>query len=223
MITSDEEGNFTNYRSLMNFNPGDPILKPGLTLERRTKQPLAPEVPVGLRGISLPVTSTASVSNLIETGDRIDVLIRVQVPKVEEREVNISGLQGQQGNFNIPTQMETQEAVVVYMLQDATVLATGNKVIGHQLRRQYADEFELGYDSITIAVAPEEAPVLVLAMAMNNDNPFVMLLRNPADDTMLEEPIVANYRALLDTARLTNLLQNRRQRQVEVIQGGQRR
>jgi len=226
MIPSGQENSYIGYRSLMSFNPDEPILRPALTLERRMRDPLAPKIEGGLRGLSLPVSSTTAVTHLVEVGDHVDIVMTIEVPKITEREMSLSGVTQGGGNVSVPVQNEVREPVTVYVMQDVIVLATGKKIIGADMSRQFEDEFDSGYDTVTLAVTPEEASVLVFAMSASGGSgggAFTLLLRNPTDSGIMDNPQVTNYKSLLDMVKLSELLNKRKVRMVEVYSAGERR
>lgn len=226
MIRSGEEAQYYGWRATMDFAANQPLLIPGLTTEVRVKEPLAPMIEMGMRALSLPVSGLTSVSNMIEPGDHIDIIVTMMVPKIEQKDVNLSNVQGV-GNVSVPTNVQSSEAVTVYLLQDVTVVATGKSIIGQEVRRAFEDEFELGYDAITLQVSPDEAPALAFAMTAGSADgggqgpAFVCLLRNPADPDIVEEPKITNYNTILDLVNLSDLIGKRKQRrQVEIYSGG---
>jgi pilus assembly protein CpaB len=219
MIRSGEEEGFISYRSKMVFNTDDPILVPGLTLDQRTKDPLATKVEEGLRAVSIPVSGVSAVSNLVEPGDHVDILITLEIPQISQENVTLTNVPNA-GNISLPSQQERKEPATVYIMQDATVLATGQEVVGTELRRELASEFEMGYDSVTVAASPEEAPLIAFAITTGGDDSFCLLLRNPTDGSIVEDVQVTTYKTILDKIKLSDLLKKRQGRRIEIYRGG---
>lgn len=119
---------------------------------------LAPIIKPGMRAISLSVGGAAAVSGMIQPNDRIDVLGTFFFP-----------------SKTVPGEMET---VTLTVLQDVTVLATGQKLAKQKFtdrRRQRSTS----YSSVTLEVTPREAELLVFAQQMKGR--ITLSLRNPSD------------------------------------------
>jgi pilus assembly protein CpaB len=133
---------------------------------------LAPMVKPGCRALSIAVSGPAAVSGLVEPDDHVDVL----------------------GTFSFPTASgsDEMETVTLTVLQDVTVLATGQ-----QLPRSYSSRrvaASSGYSTVTLEVTPREAEVLVFAQQMQGR--LYLSLRNTSDGGVeLDLPRV-NFEAL---------------------------
>jgi pilus assembly protein CpaB len=118
---------------------------------------LAPMVEMGMRAVSVSIGGAAAVSGLVQPNDRVDVL----------------------GSFYFPSKAKAgdMEAVTLTILQDVTVLATGQQLAkqGEGLERRGA----AGYNTVTFAVTPREAEMLVFVENMRGH--LTLTLRNPAD------------------------------------------
>jgi pilus assembly protein CpaB len=122
---------------------------------------LAPSITPGMRAISISIGGAAGVSGLVQPSDRVDVL----------------------GSFSFPSRRNAQqmEWVTLTVLQDVTVLATGQtlgKQAGEGLERSRAAS---GYSTITVEVTPREAELLVFVENMRGH--LTLSLRNPSDVT----------------------------------------
>lgn len=120
---------------------------------------LAPAIRSGMRAISIPVSAETAVSGLVRPNDRVDILGTFSFVS----EVN-------------PAEMET---VTFTVLQDVTVLATGQETARQELEVVGGSRRRGSYNTVTIAVFPQEAELL--AFAMNTRGSLTLTLRNPSD------------------------------------------
>lgn len=118
---------------------------------------LAAIVKPGLRAISISVSGPAGVSGMVQPNDRVDVL----------------------GTFSFPSKTVAGEleAVTLTVLQDVTVLATGQLLAKHRQAEQ--SRRAAGYSTVSLEVTPREAELLVFAEQMKGR--LVLALRNPSD------------------------------------------
>jgi pilus assembly protein CpaB len=122
---------------------------------------LAPMIKPGLRAVSISVGGAAAVSGLIQPNDRVDVL----------------------GTFSFPSKrvIGEMEAVTLTILQDVTVLATGQN-LARQQGSGLNDPFRRGvsgYTMVTFEVTPREAELLVFAEHLHGK--LTLTLRHPED------------------------------------------
>ena len=110
-----------------------------------------------LRAVSLTMGGAAGVSGMIQPNDHVDVLGTFAFPSDKR-----------------PGEMET---VTLTVLQDVTVLATGQEMAKQS--REARHRGSSGYSSITLAVTPREAELLVFAQQMKGS--LYLALRNPGD------------------------------------------
>lgn len=120
---------------------------------------LAPAIRSGMRAISIPVSAETAVSGLVRPNDRVDIL----------------------GTFSFisetnPAEMET---VTFTVLQDVTILATGQETARQELQVVGDARRRGNFNTVTIAVFPQEAELL--AFAMNTRGSLTLTLRNPTD------------------------------------------
>jgi pilus assembly protein CpaB len=121
---------------------------------------LAPAISPNMRAVSIAIGGAAAVSGLVQPNDRVDVL----------------------GSFFFPSKVNPaeMEAVTFTLLQDVTVLATGQT-----LARQSTEAGDRGgtraggYNTVTFEVTPREAELLVFAEGMKGH--LTLTLRNPTD------------------------------------------
>lgn len=139
---------------------GQTLLYSYVDLPYRPGSGLAPMINSGLRAISVSVGGASAVSGLVQPNDRVDVL----------------------GSFMLPSKLnaEQMEAVTITILQDVTVLATGQtlgKTMGDRTERTRSGM--AGYSTVTFEVTPREAELL--AFVENMKGRLTLSLRNPSD------------------------------------------
>ena len=119
---------------------------------------LASMISHGMRAISLNIAGAQGVSGMVQPNDRVDVL----------------------GTFTFPVDdnPELMENVTLTVLQNVTVLATGQTLAKH-LSLQGPRRRSGGYSTITLEVTPNEAELLVFAEQTRGQ--LTLALRNPAD------------------------------------------
>ncbi len=144
----------------------------------------------GLRAVSLPIGGAQAVSGMVRPSDRIDVL----------------------GTFSFPskTQPEVMENVTLTVLQDVTVLATGQTTARQlQSTRGARADAGSGYSTVTLEVSAEEAELLVFAQQMRGS--LTLTLRNPKDVTWKRDLPSVNFDHVQNSLQEINL---RRQRDI---------
>jgi pilus assembly protein CpaB len=152
---------------------------------------LSSQITPGLRAVSLPIGGAQAVSGMVRPSDRIDVL----------------------GTFAFPskTQPDVMETVTLTVLQDVTVLATGQTTT-RQLaaeRGQRGGGASAGYSTVTLEVSAEEAELLVFAQQMRGS--LTLALRNPGDITWKRDLPSVNFDHIQNALPEINL---RRQRDI---------
>ncbi len=117
---------------------------------------LASIVKKKMRAISLSIGGTAAVSSMVRPNDHVDIL----------------------GTFSFPSKTVPgeMESVTLTVLQDVTILATGQNIAKDQLEKSKRSS---GYSSVTVEVTPREAELLVFAEQMQGR--LILSLRNPDD------------------------------------------
>jgi pilus assembly protein CpaB len=120
---------------------------------------LAGLVKPGLRAISLPVGGAEAVSSMVQPNDRVDVL----------------------GTFRFPSKAnpEEMESVTLTILQDVSILATGQTLANEMLDSTTRRARKTSYNTVTVEVTPREAELLVFAQQMKGR--LTLSLRNPSD------------------------------------------
>jgi pilus assembly protein CpaB len=140
----------------------------------------------GLRAISISVSGASAVSGMVQPKDNVDVL----------------------GTFSFPSQEVAGqlETVTLSVLQDVTVLATGQNTARQQLLGSRKSRSS-GYSTVTLEVTPREAELLVFAQKMKGS--LTLSLRHPADVTWKRQLPSVNFDLLQNELPAINLERQR--------------
>ncbi len=147
---------------------------------------LADIVTPKMRAVSLSISGANCVSSMVQPNDRIDVL----------------------GTFSFPSKSVEgeMEAVTLTVLQDVTVLATGQLTsrdsITPMLRRGPS-----AYNTVTLEVTPREAELLVFAQQLKGR--LSLTLRNPGDVSYEKELPSVDFQQLETSLPELNLYRQR--------------
>jgi len=176
-----------------NVRRGEPIawIHLGTNMEQVTS--LAPAIRSGMRAISIPVSAETAVSGLVRPNDRVDILGTF--------------------SFTSPSNPAELETVTFTVLQDVTVLATGQETARQELEVT-AGRRRGSYNTVTISVFPQEAELL--AFAMHAKGSLTLTLRNPTDTGVLERNEPVNFDTL---QRELPRLNQSRQRSLNLLRG----
>ena len=127
---------------------------------------LSLQVSPGKRAITLPVGGARALANLLKPGDRIDILVALDI-----------------------TQGNSQKKYIKTLLQDVVILATDKRVVNElprileerggkdYIRNMRKDE---SYSSVTVEATPEESQKLAYLLAQSPGSIF-FTLRHPSD------------------------------------------
>lgn len=143
------------------------IIKPGV------QTGLALQVSPSKRAISIPVNEVNSVAKLVHPGDRIDIVVAVDVGK--------------------GTAMHRE---VKTLMQDVTILATGVKIVNQlplgldkvgstENVKSMVDD--TGFSTITVEASPEESQDLIYLLSSSPGSIF-LTLRHPSDHSRKRFP-----------------------------------
>jgi pilus assembly protein CpaB len=137
---------------------------------------LAAMVLPGMRAVSIAIDSVGSVSSMVKPNDRVDIIGSFQLPSARN-----------------PEQMEM---VTLTVLQDVTVLATGQQTarsrsLAGSARYQSAPVQQSSYSTITLEVTPQEAELLTFTQ--NVRGKLTLTLRNSADVGFITNPPTINF------------------------------
>lgn len=156
---------------------GEQLLNTKLLLPGRDTG-LSMQVTPGKRAISLGVNEVSGVAKLVKPGDRIDIIIAIDVGSGQEKRREVKTL-----------------------MQDVPVLAVGQNIVDTipvQIEEDGDDNLLLNnlrrstnFRSITIEGAPSEIQQLVY---MNTTNPggIITVLRNPNDQQKYRMPTISS-------------------------------
>jgi len=146
-------------RLLFSLKAGEPLWWSHVQVPDRARSGLAPTVKSGLRALSLNVGGAAAVSGLVQPNDRVDII----------------------GTFTFPSRKLAgqTEAVTLTLLQDVSVLATGQRLGKSDLLGVDNSGAGGGYSTVTLEVSPREAEVLTFAQHVKGQ--LTLSLRNPED------------------------------------------
>ncbi len=147
-------------KTLRELRKGEMILWSDLEGGDPSSQGLAPAVQEKLRAISLNISGAAGVSGMVRPNDRVDVLGTFSFP-----------------SKTVPGEMET---VTLTVLQDVTILATGQQM-AKDVASSRSRRGNTGYSTVTVEVTPREAELLVFAQQMQGS--LALSLRNPSDQS----------------------------------------
>jgi pilus assembly protein CpaB len=147
---------------------GDTLLWSMLDIPYAPGYGLAPAIKPGLRAVSVSIGGAASVSGLVQPNDHVDVL----------------------GTFEFPSRKKTNESetVTLTILQDVTVLATGQNMASQSTDRRTAST---GYNTVTFEVTPREAELLIFAETVKGR--LYLSLRNPEDGSFEPNLLDVNF------------------------------
>lgn len=174
---------------LFNISRGDPIQWSDIDVPAQGAAGLAEMINPTMRAVSIPVDAIASISGMIKPNDHVDIL----------------------GTFTFPSATVTGgvETITLTVLQDVTVLATG-QALANQIPMpgtRAAERASRSYSAITFEVTPREAELLVFAQTVRGR--LTLTLRNPADVTFITNPPVINFDHLQKKMPELNMIRQR--------------
>jgi Flp pilus assembly protein CpaB len=162
------------------------------------------------RAISVPLEDIASVSGLIQVGDFVDVFVTLLVPEKDtgpEKKITMPVQMGQgTGSIEIPySNPKKGEPMTFCLLQNVKLLAVGSDTakpedIDWALDDPFAalTKKSKAKGAVTLAVTPEEA--VVFAFTTSNDTAkFVLALRRPGDEHVIDDLKAADLESVLET------------------------
>jgi pilus assembly protein CpaB len=172
---------------LYNIGRGDPIQWSDVDVPYKGEAGLAEMINPTMRAISISVDAVASVSAMIKPNDHVDIL----------------------GTFSFPSPANPAvvEAVTLTVLQDVTVLATGQTMADKIGRTGRAERAPRGYNAVTFEVTPHEAELLVFAQSVKGK--LSLALRNPADVTYITDIPAINFEHLQKQLPTLNQIRQR--------------
>jgi len=172
---------------LYNISRGSPIQWSDVDLPFKGRGGLAEMINPAMRAISISVDAVSSVSAMIKPNDHVDVL----------------------GTFSFPAtnSAETVETVTLTVLQDVTVLATGQTTADKTPKSGRAEPAPRTYNTVTFEVTPHEAELLVFVQSVKGK--LSLALRNPADVTFITDMPSVNFEHIQKELPKLNLIRQR--------------
>ncbi len=170
---------------LFTINRKEPILWSDVDVPYRAEAGLADIVSPSLRAISIAVDSVASVSGMIRPNDRVDII----------------------GTFTIPSadKPNEQEIVTLTVLQDVTILATGQQMASRT--RTSEQTARTSYSTVTLEVTPREVELLVFAQSVRGR--LALSLRNPSDVSFVTDLPPLDYQLIQEKLQELNQIRQR--------------
>lgn len=186
IVTVEEAAQLLKRKTLFRINRGEAIYWRDIEGGGIRERGLSAVVTPGMRAVSLAVGGAAAVSSMVLPDDHVDVL----------------------GTFAFPSKdfQGEMESVTLTILQDVTVLATGQRT-AHQFINQGAMT-RGGYSTLTLEVTPREAELLVFAQQMKGS--LYMSLRNAADVSYEQNLPVINFEKLESSLPELNIYRQKR-------------
>lgn len=172
---------------LYNIGRGDPIQWSDVDVPFKGEAGLAGMINPSMRAISIAVDAVSSVSAMIKPNDHVDILGTFSFPS--------------------PTAAATVETVTLTVLQDVTVLATGQTTADKVANYGRAERAPRGYNTVTFEVTPHEAELLVFAQSVKGK--LSLALRNPADVTYITNMPTVNFEHLQKQLPTLNTIRQR--------------
>lgn len=174
VVLAEDAALLLGKTSLLPLSKNKPILWSDIEGGAVAAGGLSSMVQHGRRAMSLPISGASGVSGMIEPGDRVDVV----------------------GTFSMPAQNNAteMETVTLTVLQDVSVLATGQTTSRQPAGRRSAASGSTAYSSVTLEVTPREAELLVFAQQAKGR--LSLTLRNPADVSFEKDLPEINFREM---------------------------
>jgi pilus assembly protein CpaB len=122
------------------------------------------------RAVSIAVDSTSSVSGLVQPNDHVDLVGTFRFP-------------AEQGNGSLDT-------VTLTLLQNVTVLATGQQLATGEVQVRRQQRSGRSYATVTLSLTPEEAELVIFAEQKGR---LTMTLRHPEDVYTVDRPQQVNF------------------------------
>jgi pilus assembly protein CpaB len=188
VITIDQAKLLIGRKTVFQIKRGEPIFWSDIQGGVPLTGTLATMIHHGMRAISLSIGGASGVSGMLSPGDRIDLL----------------------GTFSFPAPGDTgeMESVTLTVLQDVTILATGQQLASDLTAKHSRNSG--GYNTITLEVTAEEAEVLVFAQNLKG-RLYTSLRRN--DDNQWKDKLPeVNFKYIEDELPAMN-----RRRQTEIL------
>jgi pilus assembly protein CpaB len=165
---------YEGHRTRARIYKGEAILKFKLSGKGALETGVSPQIPIGMRVISVKVDVVSSSSGLILPGDRVDLLVNLQPNPV-------AGI---------------REPTTRTVLQCIKVFAVNERV---NLENIDNDAKSIKAQTISLLVTPDDAQKVKLACQLSN-NDVSLVLRSPDDEKKTPDGPGASASSLFDTS-----------------------
>ncbi|MDI6780985.1 MAG: Flp pilus assembly protein CpaB [bacterium] len=217
-----------------NIPAGQPILWSDVGMESGGIK-LATTMNPHERAVTIAVDDVNGVAGLLKPNDRVDIVGTFQLPPEASK------------MYEMPSELSIGEgiqSVTKILLQNITILATGQTLgksgstarIGRKNdKKSYADSLEQSlsqgessYRTITVAVTPAEAEMLIFAMRRGE---LSLILRHPEDIEIIEDLPIVSFNSILGLEKKLTSVRKARvkgkpapvpQKETEIIIGGKK-
>jgi len=160
----------------------EPVWWSHVDLPRNMETGLAPIIAKGKRAISVAISGAPAVSGLVRPNDHVDLLGTFTFPS--------------------PTNPKQVESVTLTLMQNVTVLATGQQLASES--GEASQQKQAGYSTVTFEVTPREAEIIVFAQQTRGQ--LYLSLRNPDDIYYEDELPSVNFDYLESVLKELNAL-----------------
>lgn len=186
-VLPEAVGEIYGKKLLFSIKKLDPIRWSDIDAPYKLEGGLAEMINPPMRAISISVDAVASVSGMVKPNDHVDVL----------------------GTFMFPSATITGEveSVTLTVLQDVTVLATGQTLAKKTGAEEKTARAGAGYSTVTFEVTLREAELLVFAQSMKGR--LYLALRNPTDVSYVADLPSINFDYLHRKLQEMNLFRQR--------------
>jgi Flp pilus assembly protein CpaB len=148
------------------INEGQPILWSDVDMPYGGFGGMAGMIRLNERAVSIPVDNTAAVGGHVKPNDHVDIIGTFSFP-------------GAAGHGGATAAQQISDTVTITILQDVTILATGQLMSRRPSEMEGVnDRFGSQYSSVTVAVTPREAEMLVFSQQKGK---LSLALRNRED------------------------------------------
>ncbi len=171
-VLPDEYTEVVGKKTRTFLNEGQPVLWSDVDMPFGGFGGMAGMVRLGERALAVPVDNTAAVGGHVKPNDHVDIIGTFSFP-------------GASGKAAVPGAPQLSDTVTITILQDVTVLATGQLMSRRPSEMEGMDRFGSQYASVTVAVTPREAEMLVFAQQKGK---LSLALRN-RDDVSAEQQL----------------------------------
>jgi pilus assembly protein CpaB len=158
VILKEDGAKILGRKTLLKIGAGRAILWNDIEGSDKIARGLSTLIKPKLRAVSIAVSGAAAVSGMVEPNDHVDVL----------------------GTFSFPSKAapDQMETVTMTVLQDVSVLATGQELPTSFAGRRVPGR-STSYSTVTLEVTPREAELLVFAQ--QTQGRLTLALRNGED------------------------------------------